>query len=35
MKCILIDSEQPYLELDEQTVEDLLKMENRLLIDQS
>lgn len=35
MKCILIDSEQPYLELGEQTVEDLFKMEDRLFIEQS
>lgn len=32
MKCILIDSEQRYLELGEQRVEDLFKIEDKLLI---
>ncbi|MCC5626132.1 hypothetical protein [Nostoc sp. CHAB 5715] len=32
MKCVLIDSEQRYLELGEQRVEDLFKIEDRLLI---
>jgi hypothetical protein len=35
MKCILIDSEQRYLELDEQRVEDLFKIEDKLLINLS
>ena len=35
MKCILIDSEQPYLKLGEQTVEDLFKIEDKLLINLS
>ncbi|MEH2421866.1 MAG: hypothetical protein V7K48_13380 [Nostoc sp.] len=35
MKCILIDSAQRYLELGEQRVEDLLKIEDKLFIEQS
>ena len=35
MKCILIDSEQGYLELGEQRVEDLFKIEDKLLINLS
>ena len=35
MKCILIDSEQRYLELGEQRVEVLLKIEDKLLINLS
>lgn len=35
MKCIFIDSEQRYLELGEQRIEDLFQIEDRLFIDQS
>ncbi|MCC5659952.1 hypothetical protein LC608_23830 [Nostoc sp. XA010] len=35
MKCILIDSKQRYLELGEQRVEDLFKIEHKLLINLS
>lgn len=35
MKCILIDSAQRYLELGEQRVEDLFKIEDKLFIGQS
>ncbi len=35
MKCILIDSKQRYLELGEQRVEDLFKIEDKLLINLS
>jgi hypothetical protein len=35
MKCILIDSEQRYLELGEQRVEDLFQIEDSLFLDQS
>lgn len=33
MKCILLDSEQRYLELGEQKVENLFEIEDRLFID--
>lgn len=35
MKCVLIDSEQRYLKLGEQRVEDLFQIEDRLFLDQS
>ncbi len=35
MKCILIDSQQRYLELGEQRVEDLFQIEDNLFLDQS
>ena len=33
MKCILLDSEQRYLELGEQKAEKLFEIEDRLFID--